>query len=66
MNKIVRESDLTQAPAYTVTDRIADLLGCGPRAEATACMMNLDDHLLRDIGVSREDIADVTGFHRRP
>lgn len=63
MNQMVPPEEFKGAPAYTTSQKLADLLGIGPRAEAARCLRGLDDYLLRDIGLTRGEIDNVTGLH---
>jgi hypothetical protein len=58
MNQMVPKSSF-EKQAYTMTERLADVFGLGPRAEAIRHLSAMDEHLLRDIGVSRGDIKDA-------
>ena len=63
-NQFTPNSDFNAERAYSTSERLADFLGFGRRAMATQRLQSMDDHLLRDIGVSRDEIASATGLHR--
>ena len=64
MNQMTPQSEFQAERAYTVSERLADFLGFGRRAVAAQRLRGLDDHMLRDIGVNRDEIAAVTGLYR--
>ena len=64
MNQFTPKSEFTADRAYTTSERLADFLGFGRRAMAAQRLRSMDDHMLRDIGVSRDEIASATGLHR--
>ena len=65
MNKITPKSEFDADRAYRASERLADFLGFGRRAVAAQRLTEMDDHLLRDIGVVRDQISTVTGLNRK-
>ena len=64
MNEMTPQSAFDADRSYSVSDRLADILGFGHRAMAAKRLASMDDHMLRDIGVQRDDIGRVTGLDR--
>ena len=64
MNQITPRSEFDTDRAYTVSERLADFLGFGQRAMAAQRLSVMDDRLLRDIGITRGEIGEVTGLNR--
>lgn len=62
MNQMVPKSNFYR-PAYTVSERLADVFGLGPRSDAVRHLSAMDERLLRDIGITRGEIEDVTAGH---
>ena len=64
MNQMIPEHQFAHKPAYSMGEKLADFLGIGPRADAARHLMQLPDHLLRDMGLDRDEIRSVTGLER--
>ena len=64
MNEMTPRSAFDHERSYTVSARLADLFGFGRRAVAAQRLASMDDHMLRDIGIDRDEIGRITGLDR--